>query len=60
MESNLAMTASAHLGAALGYFDFVDLDTPFFIKNEAARNPFLSSQGVYDLSKAKSGIGIIP
>lgn len=60
MESNLAMTASAHVAAGLGYFDFIDLDTPFFIKNEAARNPYLSSQGVYDLSKVKSGIGIIP
>ena len=60
MESNLAMTASAHVAAGLGYFDFVDLDTPFFIKGEATRNPFLSSDGVYDLSKVKSGIGIIP
>ena len=60
MESNLAMTASAHLAAGLGYFDFIDLDTPFFIKGEAARNPYLSSQGIYDLSKVKSGIGITP
>jgi len=60
MESNLSMTCSAHLAAALGYFDFIDLDTPFFIKNEAVRNPYLSMQGVYDLSKVKSGIGVIP
>jgi L-alanine-DL-glutamate epimerase-like enolase superfamily enzyme len=60
MESNLAMTASAHLAAGLGYFDFIDLDTPFFIKGEAARNPYLSSQGIYDLSKVKTGIGITP
>ena len=60
MESNLSMTASAHLAAGLGYFDFVDLDTPFFIKGEADRNPFLSSDGVYDLSTVESGIGIIP
>ena len=58
MESNLAMTASAHVAAGLGYFDFIDLDTPFFIKGEALRNPFLSPQGAYDLSKVKSGIGI--
>jgi L-alanine-DL-glutamate epimerase-like enolase superfamily enzyme len=58
MESNLSMTCSAHVAAGLGYFDFIDLDTPFFIKGEVARNPFLSSQGVYDLSKVKSGIGI--
>lgn len=58
MESNLAMTTSAHLAAGLGYFDFIDLDTPFFIKNESASNPYLSSQGVYDLSSVKTGIGI--
>jgi len=60
MESNLAMTTSAHLAAGLGYFDFVDLDTPFFIKAEQSRNPYLSPQGIYDLSKVKAGIGIIP
>jgi L-alanine-DL-glutamate epimerase-like enolase superfamily enzyme len=60
MESNLSMTASAHLAAGLGYFDFIDLDTPFFIKGEQARNPYLSAQGIYDLSKVKTGIGIIP
>ncbi len=60
MESNLAMTCSAHRAAGLGYFDFIDLDTPFFINGEAARNPFLSPQGIYDLSNVKSGIGITP
>jgi len=60
MESNLAMTASAHMAAGLGCFDFIDLDTPFFIKGEVARNPYLSPQGVYDLGKVKSGIGIVP
>jgi len=60
MESNLAMTCSAHIAAGLGYFNFIDLDTPFFIKGEQARNPYLSSQGIYDLSKVKAGIGIVP
>ena len=60
MESNLAMTCSAHLAAGLGCYDFIDLDTPFFIKGEVAGNPYLSTQGVYDLSKVKRGIGIIP
>jgi L-alanine-DL-glutamate epimerase-like enolase superfamily enzyme len=60
MESNVAMTAAAHLAAGLGSFDFVDLDTPFFIKGEVKRNPYLSPQGVYDLSKVKAGIGIKP
>ncbi len=59
MESNIAMTAAAHLAAGFGGFDFIDLDTPFFIQGEAKRNPYLSNSGVYDLSKVKSGIGII-
>ena len=58
MESNLAMTTSAHLAAGLGCFDFIDLDTPFFIKGEVNRNSYLSVDGVYDLSKVKAGIGI--
>lgn len=58
MESNLAMSASAHLASGLGFFDYIDLDTPFFIKDEVARHPFLSPKGVYDPSKVKSGIGI--
>lgn len=60
LESNLAMTASAHLATALGCFDFIDLDTPFFIKGEIARNRFLNRNGVYDLSKVKAGIGMVP
>ncbi len=60
MESNLAMTASAHLATGLGCFDFIDLDTPFFIKGAVDQNPWLSAKGVYDLSKVKAGIGIKP
>jgi len=58
MESNVAMMAAAHLAGGLGCFDFIDLDTPFFIKKELQRNPYLSDKGVYDLTKIKSGIGI--
>jgi L-alanine-DL-glutamate epimerase-like enolase superfamily enzyme len=60
MESNIAMTAAAHLAAGVGTFDFIDLDTPFFIRGEVTRNPYLSSSGIYDLSKVKAGIGIKP
>ncbi len=60
MESPLAMTASAHLAAGLGCFDFIDLDTPFFIKNGLRRHPCLNAKGVYDLSRISSGIGIAP
>ncbi|MFA6281768.1 MAG: dipeptide epimerase [Candidatus Omnitrophota bacterium] len=59
LESSLAMTASAHLAAGLGGFQYIDLDTPFFLK-EGTKNPYLSSRGIYDLSKVKAGIGIVP
>lgn len=58
MESSLGMTASAHLAAGLGCFKYIDLDTPFFIRNGLKHNPYLNSRGVYDLSKVKKGIGI--
>lgn len=60
MESSLAMTASAHLAAGLGCFSYIDLDTPFFIRGEAARPAFLSTRGVYDLRSVRRGIGVIP
>ncbi|MDP2653038.1 MAG: dipeptide epimerase [Candidatus Omnitrophota bacterium] len=59
METSLAMTAAAHLAAGLGGVEFVDLDTPFFLKGRE-KNPCLNSRGVYDVRKIKSGIGIIP
>jgi len=58
MESSLAMTASAHLAAGMDCFDYIDLDTPFFIQDAVKKNPFLSNDGVYDLRKVKEGIGI--
>lgn len=60
MESPLAMTASAHLAAGLGCFDFIDLDTPFFIKGAMKGHPCLNAKGQYDLSGIKAGIGIVP
>ena len=58
LETSLAMTASAHLAAGLGGFDFIDLDTPFFIRGAVERNPYLSGDGRYTLKKVKAGIGI--
>ncbi len=60
MESSLAMLTLAHLACGLGGFDYIDLDSPFFIKGGWGRNPYLKLNGVYDLRKIKSGIGIIP
>lgn len=58
MESSLAMTAAAHMAAGLGCFDYIDLDTPFFIKKGFDKNPYLRRQGIYDLRRVKKGIGI--
>ena len=58
MESALAMTAAAHFAAALGCFEFVDLDTPYFIKGRWSRSPCLDSRGIYNVKKIKLGIGV--
>jgi L-alanine-DL-glutamate epimerase-like enolase superfamily enzyme len=60
MESSLSCMASAHLAAGIGGFDFIDLDTPFFLQKGFDKNPALSPDGIYDVRKVKAGIGIIP
>ena len=61
VESELASCAAAQFAAGLGGFDFIDLDTPFFIKDSGLRRPaFLSSDGVYSLDRVKAGIGVEP
>jgi len=60
METPLATTAAAHLAAGLGGFDFIDLDTPFFMAGQVTRGCCMDRSGVYDLRKVKSGIGITP
>ena len=61
LESELASAAAAHFAAGLGGFDFIDLDTPFFIKDSGMRGcSFLSKDGVYALSGVKAGIGVTP
>ena len=60
MGSSLAITAAAHFAAGLGVFEFIDLDTTFFIKGSLARSPYLNARGAFDLSKARPGIGVQP
>ena len=60
LESSVAMTASAHIAAGMNCFSYIDLDTPFFIRDDVEHNPYLSGRGVYDLRKVKAGIGIQP
>jgi L-Ala-D/L-Glu epimerase len=60
MESALAITASAHFAAGLGCFDFLDIDTTFFLKGNLAHSPYLDDSGSFDLSHAGPGIGVVP
>jgi len=61
LESELASAAAAQFAGGLGGFDFIDLDTPFFIKNSGMRGAsFLSKDGVYSLDRVKAGIGVVP
>jgi L-Ala-D/L-Glu epimerase len=61
VESELASCAAAQFAGGLGGFDFIDLDTPFFIKNSGMKGAsYLSADGVYTLSGVKAGIGIVP
>jgi len=59
MESALAVTASAHFAAGLGWFDFFDLDTTFFIKGKLAKSPALDGRGRFDVTKVCAGIGVV-
>jgi L-alanine-DL-glutamate epimerase-like enolase superfamily enzyme len=58
LESALSITAAAHFAAGLGCFDFIDLDTTFFIRGPLSRSPYLDAQGRFDLSNAGAGIGV--
>jgi L-alanine-DL-glutamate epimerase-like enolase superfamily enzyme len=60
MESALSITASAHVAAGLGCFEFMDLDTTFFIKGDLASSPCLDDGGRFDLHNAGPGIGVEP
>jgi L-Ala-D/L-Glu epimerase len=60
MESALSITAAAHFAAGLGCFDFIDLDTTFFLKGELAHSPYLNDRGGFDLHNAVHGIGVEP
>ncbi len=61
LESELASASAAHFAGGLGGFDFIDLDTPFFIKDSGMRGAsFLSKDGVYSLDRVSAGIGVAP
>ena len=61
LESELASAASAEFAGGLGGFDFIDLDTPFFVKDSGMKGAsFLSKDGVYSVENVKTGIGVLP
>lgn len=60
METPLAATAAAHFAAGWGGFDYVDLDTPFFIDEKVTKGRWWNERGVYDLRRVKAGIGVVP
>jgi L-alanine-DL-glutamate epimerase-like enolase superfamily enzyme len=60
LESALSIAAAAQFAAAFGCFQFVDLDTTFFIRGPLGRLPCLSRNGRFDFSKASLGIGVTP
>lgn len=61
LESELASAAAASFAGGLGGIDFIDLDTPFFIRDSGMRGAsFLSRDGVYSLDRVKAGIGVVP
>ena len=60
MESCVAITAAAHFASAMGCFDFIDLDTTFFIKGAFSQSPCLDESGRFDLSASAPGLGFIP
>ena len=61
VESELASCAAAAFAGGLGGFDFIDIDTPFFIKDSGLKGySFLSKDGVYSLDRVKAGIGVEP
>jgi L-alanine-DL-glutamate epimerase-like enolase superfamily enzyme len=60
MESPLAAAAAAHFSSSMGGFEFIDLDTPFFLKDRITGGFHPAPNGLYDLRKIKRGIGVQP
>ncbi len=60
MESPLSALAAAHFAGGSGIFKYIDLDTPFFMKENILEKALLASNGVYHLREVKQGIGFVP
>ncbi len=61
LESSLSSLCAAHFAGGLGGFDFIDLDTPFFIKDKIMNSgAIIKRSGIYEINKVKKGIGVKP
>ncbi len=57
VETELGLTAAAHLAAGVGGFDFVDLDTHLFLSNSPFEAGF-EQKGAKLALRAKAGLGV--
>jgi L-Ala-D/L-Glu epimerase len=60
VESMLGMSVSACLAAGLGGFDFVDLDTPWFMAQNPFEGGYIARGGTLDLTHIEAGHGVRP
>ncbi len=60
VEGRMSMSASACFAAALGGFDYVDLDTPLFFADEPFEGGFAQRGAELDLSTIRAGHGTTP
>jgi L-alanine-DL-glutamate epimerase-like enolase superfamily enzyme len=60
VESDLAMGVSACLAAGMGGFDWVDLDTPLFMKRAPTRGGLTRSGNKIDIDTSCIGHGVRP
>jgi len=58
VESKLSMTVSACLAAGVGGFGFVDLDTPWFMKNAPLHGGWLEHGATLRLDQIATGHGV--
>lgn len=59
VESTLAMTVSACLGAGTGGFSFVDLDTPLFMRDAPLSGGFAQQGPLIELGALGPGHGVV-
>jgi L-alanine-DL-glutamate epimerase-like enolase superfamily enzyme len=60
VEGKMSMTASACFAAALGGFDYVDLDTPLFLADEPFDGGFVMNGETIELATIRAGHACTP